>query len=227
MSTRSSSRKEERKDQRRRDILDVASRLFSDRGYENVTLRAIAEELGYAHATLYRYFPDKSCLLEELCLETFALLTAEFDAIAGAASLNPQERLFQTSRQLVRFGLTHPQHFRVVFFGPEGRHGIRTGDYINGIGRPLFERLVKAFGECVGGHGLRVSEPLLAAHTWWSNIFGLTMVLIIQGDLPDFSATDRVVEQTIHTLWAGFQANPSVPPPPPLVVLPSLPPRLG
>ncbi|MBC8137340.1 MAG: TetR/AcrR family transcriptional regulator, partial [Fibrella sp.] len=190
MSTKSSSRQEERRDQRRRSILDVASRLFSDRGYENVTLRAIAEEMGYAHATLYRYFPDKSRLLEELCLETFELLTVEFDAIA-AASLNPEERLFQTSRHLVRFGLTHPQHFRVVFFGPEDRHGIRAGDYINDIGRPLFERLVKAFGECIDSNGLSISDPLLAAHTWWSNIFGLTMVLIIQGNLPDFSAPDR------------------------------------
>ncbi|MBC8135698.1 MAG: WHG domain-containing protein, partial [Fibrella sp.] len=67
------------------------------------------------------------------------------------------------------------------------------------------------FGECIDSNGLSISDPLLAAHTWWSNIFGLTMVLIIQGNLPDFSAPDRVVEQTIHTLWAGFQANPAVP----------------
>lgn len=206
MTTKSTSRKEERRDKRRQDILDVASRLFSELGYENVTLRAIAEELGYAHGTLYRYFPDKSHLLAEICSGTFDLLVAEFDAIA-VASPNAVERLFETSRGFVRFGLKHPQHFRIVFFGPEDRNGIRAGDYINDIGRPLFERLVRIFGESLGSSGLSVADPLLAAHTWWSSIFGLTMVLVVQGKLPHFSASERVVEQFITVMWAGLKTT--------------------
>lgn len=205
MNTKSSSRKEERRDQRRQDILDVASRLFSEKGYENVTLRAIANEMGYSHGTLYRYFPDKSHLLAEICRETFSLLIAEFDATAASAS-SPEDCLFQTSRDFVRFGQTYPQHFRVVFFGPADRNGIRSGEYIDEIGRPLFERLVELFDACVQSSGLRVSDPMLAAHTWWSTIFGLTMVFVVQGELPHFSATDSVVEQSIRIMWAGLNA---------------------
>jgi len=205
MSSRSSSRKEERRDRRRQDILDVASRLFSKLGYENVTLRAIAEELGYAHATLYRYFPDKSHLLAHICRETFNLAVAEFDAIA-ASSGDPVERLFQTSRGFVHFGLKHPQHFRIVFFGPEDRSGVRAGEYINEIGRPLFDRLVKVFKECADSAGLSTADPLLDAHTWWYSIFGLTQVLITQGKLPHLSAPDRVIEQQIQIMWAGLKA---------------------
>lgn len=205
MSVVSSSRKEERRSQRRKDILGVANRLFSEMGYENVTLRAIAEEMGYAHGTLYRYFPDKSHLLAEICRETFDLLIAEFDAITAAAP-SPKECLFQASRGFVRFGLTHPQHFRVVFFGPEDRNGIRAGDYINEIGRPLFERLVTLFVTCVQSSRLNVPNLTLAAHTWWSTVFGLTMVLIIQGELPHFSPSADVVEQSITIMWAGLNA---------------------
>ena len=205
MSTHSSSRKEERRDQRRKDILDVASRLFSQLGYENVTLRAIAEDMGFTHATLYRYFPDKSHLLAELCRETFALLITEFDAIAAIA-LNPEDCLLQTSRGFVHFGLTHPQHFRIVFFGPEDRNGIRAGDYINAIGRPLFERLVKVFLECSRYSELNTTDPLLDAHTWWDSIFGLTLVLIVQGNIPHLSAPPRVIEHSIKIMWAGLKA---------------------
>ena len=208
-------RREERRDRRRQEILAAASRLFSELGYENVTLRAIAEEIGYAHATLYRYFPDKSHLLAELCRETFDLLVAEFDAIA-VTTVNPQDRLFQTSRGFVRFGLTHPQHFRIVFFGPEDRNGIRAGDYINAIGRPLFERLVGIFIACSDNREFRMTEPLLDAHTWWNSIFGLTMALIIQGNIPHLSAPDRVVEQSIKIMWAGLKAiSPKSEPAPP------------
>lgn len=205
MSAEAKSRKENRRDQRRKDILDAASRLFLKLGYENVTLRAIAEELGCTHATLYRYFPDKSHILAEICRETFDLLIAEFDGIAAATS-NPEDCLIQTSRRFIRFGLTHPQHFRIVFFGPEDRNGIRAGEYINAIGKPLFARLVKVFTACTRGSGLSAADPTLDAHTWWHSIFGLTMVLIIQGDIPHMSAPDRVAEQAIKIMWAGLKA---------------------
>jgi AcrR family transcriptional regulator len=206
MATKSTSRQGERRDQRRQDILDVASRLFSKLGYENVTLRAIAEEMGYAHATLYRYFPDKSHLLAEICHETFSLLISELDAISNK-NPDPVERLFETARGFVRFGLKHPQHFRIVFFGPEDRNGIRAGEFINEIGRPLFDRLVKIFCDCSNGR-LALSDPLLDAHTWWSSMFGITQVLITQGNLPHLSPPERVMERTIQIMWAGLIAVP-------------------
>jgi AcrR family transcriptional regulator len=66
MVVKTTSRAPERRERRRQDILDTASRLFVQKGYESVTLRAIAEELGYAHAALYRYFPDKFSVLAEI-----------------------------------------------------------------------------------------------------------------------------------------------------------------
>ena len=204
MPAKSSSRQGERRDQRRQSIVDAASHLFSSLGYENVTLRAIAEELGYSHAALYRYFPDKSHLLAEICRETFALLVADFDAIA-AATPDPLERLFQTSRGFVKFGLEHPQHFRIVFFGPEDRNGIRAGDYINEIGRPLFGRLIEIYKVCSASTGVSLDDPLLDAQTWWYSIFGLTQVLITQGDLPNVSAPERVIERLIQVMWVGLR----------------------
>lgn len=210
MTTKSSSRRVERRDQRRQDILDAASRLFSAQGYETVTLRAIAEELGYAHATLYRYFPDKSHLLAEICRETFALLLQEFDVIA-AATPDGRERLFETARGFVRFGLDHPQHLRIVFFGPEDRNGIRAGDYINEIGRPVFERLVATFLACTEEYGVRLADPLLDAHTWWSSVIGLTWVLIVRGNLPGMPSSGQMTARTIQMLWDGLSAPPASP----------------
>ena len=76
MKANSTSRAGERRDQRKQEILDAASALFSQKGYENVTLRAIAEKLGYAHAALYRYLTDKSTLLAEISHDTIELLIA-------------------------------------------------------------------------------------------------------------------------------------------------------
>jgi hypothetical protein len=48
----------------------------------------------------------------------------------------------------------HPQQFRNVFFGPENRNGIRAGQYIDDIGRPLFQHSVQFFFEVAKDEGL-------------------------------------------------------------------------
>jgi len=53
-------------EQRKRDILVAAERLFAERGYEKVTMSDIAAEVGMSKKTLYANFSDKKSLLNEL-----------------------------------------------------------------------------------------------------------------------------------------------------------------
>ena len=47
---------------KRADILQAASQLFADEGFQNVSTARIAAEAGVSTATLYRYFQDKESL---------------------------------------------------------------------------------------------------------------------------------------------------------------------
>jgi AcrR family transcriptional regulator len=184
--------------------------MFADRGYDAVTLRAIAKEIGYTHAVIYQYFPDKSHILAELSSETIGLLIRNFDAIAAKHS-EPKERLFATSRGLIEFCIAHRQQFRNVFLGPENRNGIRAGQYINDLGAPLFHRFVHLFYDVARDEGLPCGDDTVVAHTWWYTIFGLATLMVIQGVVPDLPDQTLVVEQTIATLWAGVQVVPRLP----------------
>jgi AcrR family transcriptional regulator len=206
----SPSRRVERKERLRGEILAAASKMFADRGYEAVTLREIAKEIGYTHAVIYQHFPDKWHILVELSSETIGLMVQDFDAIA-AKHLSAKDRLFATSRGLIQFCIDHPQQFRNVFFGPENRNGVRAGQYINDIGAPLFERFVQLFFDVAKEEGLPNREDIVVAHTWWFSIFGLATLMVIQGVVPDLPNQALVVEQTIATLWAGVQAVPRLP----------------
>ena len=42
----------------RERLLNVAERLFSERGYRGVTVKDIAREMGIHHATLYHHAPS-------------------------------------------------------------------------------------------------------------------------------------------------------------------------
>lgn len=50
----------------RERILDVAAELFVDQGYENTSLREIADRLGFTKAALYYHFPSKEQILQAL-----------------------------------------------------------------------------------------------------------------------------------------------------------------
>ena len=138
-------------------------------------------------------------------------MVQNFDAIAAKDLFSPKERLFATSRGLIQFCIAHPQQFRNVFFGPENRNGVRAGQYIDDIGRPLFERFVQLFFDVARDEGLPNRDDIVVAHTWWYAIFGLATLMVIQGVVADLPDQTLVVEQTIATLWAGVQAVPRLP----------------
>lgn len=59
----------------REKILTTALRLFSKKGYLGATTREIAKEAGIAEVTLFRYFPSKEGLFEEV-INTHSFLPA-------------------------------------------------------------------------------------------------------------------------------------------------------
>lgn len=65
----------------RQDILNVAKAKFRDIGFEQVSTKAIAKEVGIAEGTLFNYFDSKTHLFLEVFSEQFILEsgTLQFD----------------------------------------------------------------------------------------------------------------------------------------------------
>lgn len=84
MAKKQLSRKERERLQHRQEILDTALKLFSERGFHNVSMQQIADVSEFAVGTLYNFFESKEMLFEELisrCGEKIiGTLTAILDA---------------------------------------------------------------------------------------------------------------------------------------------------
>lgn len=62
-------RREREKLRQRREMLDGALDLFSEKGYHNVSMHQIAEKAEFAIGTLYKFFRNKEDLYKALVLE--------------------------------------------------------------------------------------------------------------------------------------------------------------
>ena len=76
-------------EERRKEILDIAIKLFYEKGYEKTSISDIAKELNIAQGLCYRYFPSKE-----------ALFDCAVDRYAGALSDNIADFIKNSSLSL-------------------------------------------------------------------------------------------------------------------------------
>ncbi|MFD3746331.1 TetR/AcrR family transcriptional regulator [Nocardia sp. NPDC058633] len=70
--------KQERAKATREHILDTAAKLFGERGIDNTSTNVIAAQANISIGTLYRYFPERSYLVDELLDRLIADVEQEF-----------------------------------------------------------------------------------------------------------------------------------------------------
>lgn len=98
----------------RENILEVATRLFIDRGFDGTSFNDIADVVGVSRPALYYYFKSKEAILEVLT----AAVTRTAGQLASEAvpenMKHPAGMLRHLVLRHVHLILTHPLQFRVV-----------------------------------------------------------------------------------------------------------------
>ncbi len=102
-------------DKFRSELCEVATRLFAEKGFGGVTLRALAGELGCSPMTPYRYFANKEDVFRSVRLAAFRRLTQRVSAAAAGSGPCPLERIRALGHAYVRFALDEPHAYRIMF----------------------------------------------------------------------------------------------------------------
>jgi AcrR family transcriptional regulator len=185
----------------RDEILDATERLMVDRGdADAVSVRDVADAVGVTPPSIYLHFADKSDLVFAVCERNFARLDEEMETAASGAS-DPVEALLRRGRAYVRFGLEHPEQYRILFMNPPSASPPRSQDP-QIVGGDAFAHLVDAVKRCVDVGALG-GDPLLASFTIWSAVHGLTSLLIAKPAFP-WPSIDAFVEHVVHTQIDGL-----------------------
>ncbi|MGA2098730.1 MAG: TetR/AcrR family transcriptional regulator [Candidatus Acidiferrum sp.] len=198
-------RKERQKKFLRQEILDAASELFVRDGYENVSMRRIADKIEYSPTTIYLYFKDKGELLEQLCKEMFGRLVQRLSKIMEQPG-DPVERLRRGLLTYIHFGLENPHHYRATFMMvlPEDFDEKKMHQE-DSPGMQAYAFLTRGLEDCVQAGKMPPLNVELAAQTLWAGVHGITSLLITDRDFP-WVGREKVIHSTVDTLVAGLEA---------------------
>lgn len=182
-------------------ILAAARELFVSEGYENVSMRKIANKIEYSPTTIYLYFKDKAALLDSVCKETLLNLLDTLEQLKRDKG-DPVETLRKSGEAYIRFGLEYPQDYKLTFvIRPQFQTGLGLEE--GSVGEKVFNYLYDMVSECIRQRRFRDVDVEITGQVLWSAVHGVTLLLI---DFPDFPWTerDKLIDAVINTTIAGL-----------------------
>jgi AcrR family transcriptional regulator len=194
------------KAERRRQILDCAKQLFSEKGFHNASVSDIVDEAGIARGTFYLYFTGKRDIFDSLLDDLLAELRRRIKPIdLGEGSPDPLDQVKANIRRVLELVIEDPNLIQILLHHAAGldqrsaellrtfydrvltlierslEHGIRLG-----LVRPCHTRIVAA---CILGTIKEVAD-WLTSRRW---------------ELPP---TDVLVDEIIRFGLGGIFARP-------------------
>ncbi len=184
------SRRERKKRETRRRIVEVATRLFSERGFDAPTVDDIAAAADVAKGTIYNYFDSKEAILFEFLFDVEQRIQAELARFAEAPGplssilgdwLRYQFELKTPYLPLVRVSLSQ----LVLRLNAFEALAARMQEVVDPPLAGLLEALQRRGLIPPGADLLRVREELKSLH------FGLSCLWAMEG--PPFALTESAL----------------------------------
>jgi AcrR family transcriptional regulator len=185
---------EQRKAERRRRFMDVATRLFAERGYQKTTVPMVVAESGSSTGAFYFYFANKEELFVQLLLEIGERVADQLnDAIAAEAGTLAQMRA--AAERLFLFLVDNAAEARILILEATtlgGRIAATQAEILESHARSVENALETIPNELPPG------DPTIAAHCWVGAVYQAVRYWL---DLP---ADERQAAATVASEVARF-----------------------
>lgn len=207
MATRTTAKKTPRPgrvEDRPGQLLDIAMRLFAQRGYDGTSLRDIAEEAQITKAALYYHFPNKEALYQHIVLDAIqSLYDRVVVAVAAAETATEKIRTFMlTSAEIYAEAPAKWVAGSNAFWSVSG-----SGPRAEAVTvRDNYEKLLRAaIAEGVKSGELRQVDTAVAGRLLLSTLNQLSRWHSPKGKL----SASAVITQYLDIILHGLQAWPA------------------
>jgi len=185
-------------EEKRRQLLDAAVRVFARKGFHASRVGDIAQEAGVAHGLLYHYFKSKDQVLEAVFHDNWSILLARIASVEETDE-PAAEQLRHIAAIVLRTWLHLPDVVRVVVreFGRSPELAERIGELAQPIGSiaRVIERGIER-GE------FKQVDPRVAATVVYGSIDELLTAWVLDR-LPSGEEDVAAAEQTLVEVSLG------------------------
>jgi AcrR family transcriptional regulator len=187
-------------DERRRQLLDAAARVFTERAYDDVSMVEVARAAGISKGLLYHYFPSK----RDLFVATLEAAAAELREITQPdPSLPLGEQLVAAVDAYLTWIEQHADSYAKLLESQSGSADVRS--YMTQVRGETVERMLGAVVR--GGDPAAVRTAL---HGWLWFMDGACLDWLAHRDLTREQLRDLLVTAFMGALGSAAQAGPAV-----------------
>ena len=188
-----------RGDDRQAQLLGIACRLFSERGFNGTSLRDIAEEAKVTKAALYYHFPNKESLFAKIVLESLeALVNQVKDACAGVDTPEAKGKAFRVTTA------ENYQHNREAWIASSNAfrtHGDSPSKSKAVALRDEYEKLLRGFiREGIDSGHFRDVDPAMAGRVLLAAVNSMSRWHNPKGKLTPPLVVDQFVDIVLYGL---------------------------
>jgi AcrR family transcriptional regulator len=169
--------KEHVKEYKRGLILETASKLFHEKGFQKTTIEDIGSSLGVTKPFVYTYFDSKYSILEHLFDVVYADLYTDVLKVLSSKEGNPKERLRRFVMTYVEKNIQRQKFTAIMLEEEKNLSPAKIAD-IRRKQRDFDARLARLIEEGVASGDFHVADPKLASlaisgmvrwtHRWYS-----------------------------------------------------------
>lgn len=194
--------------ERERQIVDRAIRYFATHGFSGNT-RDLAGEIGVEQSLLYRYFPNKSALIDRVVEEVlFDPWKTEWERMLADRSLPIRERVYNYYKDYARTILRR-DWIRLFFFAGLTREDVNVR-YLTLLRTRVFEVIAQ---EIRIEYGITTPDHAGAAEAEINLVYSMQATIFYYGIrrwLYGFALPENLDESIGHTVDAFFIGLPAV-----------------
>jgi AcrR family transcriptional regulator len=198
------SRKEKRALARRNQILDAATKVFAEKGFQKATTREIAETAEISEGTIYNYFENKDELLLGL-LDRISDIQNRPAQLEEALGQDFEESLIEMAVQRIHMLGTQLDTFLAVFpeilVNPDLRERFRTQ-----FAEPLAGMMEKHVQQRIDRGEARPVDPALFTRYAFGASQGMLLMLVLGDPVVQkaWENREKFEEELIRFIFEGI-----------------------
>ena len=189
-----------------RSILDAARELFVTHGYQEVSIRKIADRIEYSPAAIYSDFPSKDDIFFALAEEGFRLLFSYAQDLQPGDTADAAGTLREMFWRYYEFSKDHPEYFALMFLDrtvPKIRDNWERFGFIGELKHDTRSRIAKAIAAGAVPEG---TSPHAVFRLLLTAAHGAAALRLCDRLAPGEDA-DALARATIEAVMHGLQAG--------------------